>query len=195
MRKVKTGKRRGLRMILDEHSNLASYSTVQNDFHGFKLFVGSPDEFPVMKDRSLLVQPGHENFIEASGYVIKSSPDIKNLEPKKRNCYFQDEGDLEYHKSYTFSSCKFECSIRRVEEVVGCVPWYMPRSNTSKVCDPWKSNKFSKLLDVLSVDNCTKTCLPDCNSVIYSFSQSSAPFRSGGGVCNTSNITFLFQEM
>ena len=177
LRMVKTGKRKGLRMVLDEHSNQATFSTVQNDFYGFKLFVGSPDEFPALKDRSLLVQPGHENFIEAAGYVVKSSSDIKKLDSTARNCYFQDEGNLEFHGQYSYTSCKFECSIIESESLVGCVPWYLPHRNDSKICDPWKSVEFSKALGVANSKTCSKKCLPDCNSVIYSFTQSFAPFR------------------
>ena len=91
------------------------------------------------------------------------------------------------------ASCKFECSIKIVEDKVGCVPWYMPHRNSSKVCDPWKSNEFSKLLDVITAENCS--CLPDCNSVIYSFSQSSAPFRSEGLHPSLLQLPFIFQEM
>ena len=149
VRKVKTGKKRGLRMILDEHSNEASFSTVKNDFYGLSVFVGSPDEFPVMKDRSLFIQPGHENFIDVSAYVVKSSSDIKHFDPEDRNCYFEDEGNLEFHQTYSYSSCKFECSIKGVEKEVGCVPWYMPHGNKTNMCDPWKTLEFSQVIPIL----------------------------------------------
>ena len=175
--KVRIGKRKGLRMILDQHSNLPSFSTVQQDYHGFRVFIGSKQEFPLVRERSFLVHPGHENYVEATGYVISSDSDIAKLNPKDRNCYFQDEGDLEFHKLYSYANCKLECMIKMVEEEIGCVPWYLPHSDRMAVCNPWKAMEFGRLLDVLDTQICSSHCLPDCNTVIYSFSHSSAPFR------------------
>ena len=177
--KVRIGKRKGLRVILDQHSNLPSFSTVQQDYHGFKVFIGSKQEFPLVRERSFLVHPGHENYVEATGYVISSDSDIAKLNPKGRNCYFQDEGDLEFHEIYSYASCKLECMIKMVEEEIDCVPWYLPHSDQMAVCNPWKAMEFGRLLDVLDTQICNNRCLPDCNTVIYSFSHSSAPFRFG----------------
>ena len=174
---VKIGKRNGLRLVMDQHSNKVSYGTVSQDYNGFQVFIGTPGEFPVMKDRSILVQPGYENFIEVSGYVVGSSPDVQKLEPADRKCFFSEEGGLDFYDKYSYSSCKFECSIAHVERQVGCVPWYIPHGGSSSICQPWDALQFSKLLGEVTVDNCTHTCLPDCQAVIYSFSHSSAPFR------------------
>ena len=166
-------------MILDEHSNKATFSTVQNDYYGLKLFVGSPDEFPAMKDRSILVKPGHENFVEASGYVVKSSSAIRDLVAKDRNCFFPDEGNLDFHDQYSYSSCKFECSLTEAEELVGCIPWYLPQGQNSTACDPWSTRQFSRMLGEVSSDKeLCSNCLPDCEITKTSFVLSSARFRS-----------------
>ena len=174
---VKIGKRNGLRLVLDQHSNKVSFGTVAQDYNGFQVFIGTPEEFPLMKDRSILVQPGYENFIEVSGYVVGSAPDVHNLAPEDRKCFFADEGGLDLHDTYSYSSCKLECSIAHVERQVGCVPWYIPHGESSSICQPWDALQFSKLLGGVTVDNCSHTCLPDCQAVIYSYSHSSAPFR------------------
>ena len=75
-------------MILDQHSNLSSFSTVKQNYDGFRVFIGSKKEFPLARERSFLVQPGHENYVEATGYVISSDSDIAKLDPNDRNCYF-----------------------------------------------------------------------------------------------------------
>ena len=58
LRKVKVGKRNGLRLVLDQHSNRVSFGTVSQDHSGFQVFIGTPEEFPVIKDRSLIIQSG-----------------------------------------------------------------------------------------------------------------------------------------
>ena len=142
-----------------------------------------------MKDRSLLIQPGYENLVEVSGYVVGSSPEVQNLAPADRNCFFLDEGDLSLHENYSYSSCKFECSIGSVEHIVGCVPWYIPRTETSSICDPWQAMQFTRLLEEVKMENCSKTCLPDCQAVIYSFTHTTAQFRYLPGSYSITKLT------
>ena len=54
-----------------------SMGTVAEDHTGFQVFVGDRAEFPVMKERSLLVRPGQETLLEVSGYVVKSSENTR----------------------------------------------------------------------------------------------------------------------
>ena len=159
------GKSKGLRLVLDQQTNRDTFSTVQDDFYGLQLFIGTPEEFPMMRDRSILLQPGHENYVEVSGYVIKSTPDVRSLATSQRKCLFEDEGSLDFYSCYSYSNCKFECVIKSVSAKIGCKPWYMPRDNITKVCDPWQALEFSNLLDT---ERCNISCLPDCNTIIYS---------------------------
>ena len=119
------GQGNGLRLTLDLHSNTKSFGTLDQDYEAFDVFVGQPAEFPMMKERSLKVQPGREHFIDLSAVVV-STKDIKDITPEARNCFFADEGDLEFYKSYTFSNCKLECAIKNSEAVFNCVPWHLP---------------------------------------------------------------------
>ena len=119
------GQGNGLRLTLDLHSNKVSFGTLDQDYDAFNVFVGQPAEFPMMRERSLKVQPGREHFIDLSAVVV-STKDIKDITPEARNCFFQDEGDLEFYKSYTFSNCKLECAIKNSEAVFNCVPWHLP---------------------------------------------------------------------
>ena len=80
----------------------------------------------MMKERGLQVEAGREHFIDLSAVVV-STNDIKDITPEARNCFFHDEGDLEFYKSYTFSNCKLECAIKNSKAVFNCVPWHLPR--------------------------------------------------------------------
>ena len=66
-----SGEKSGLRLILDLNSNRVSFGTLNQDFDAFKVFIGEPAEFPVIKQRSVKLQPGREHFVELKAQVCK----------------------------------------------------------------------------------------------------------------------------
>ena len=116
----------GLRIILDLHSNQVSFGTLDTEFNAFSMFLGRPDDFPMMKMKSLKIQPGQEHFIEISGTRVVAN-DIRSLSPETRRCYFSDEGFPSLYSRYTTDNCRLECRMKEAEKVVGCVPWYLPQ--------------------------------------------------------------------
>ena len=67
------GEKGGLRMVLDLHSNLVSFGTLNQDYNAFKLFIGQLEEFPALKQRSIRLEPGREHFVELSAKVDERS--------------------------------------------------------------------------------------------------------------------------
>ena len=65
-----SGEKNGLRLTMDLHSNRVSFGTLNEDANTFKVFIGKPAEFPVMKQRSLKLQPGRQHFVELKSQVI-----------------------------------------------------------------------------------------------------------------------------
>ena len=63
------GKKEGLTLVLDLHSNHASFGTVTDNYNAFNLFIGGPTEFPVLRERSLQLEPGKEHSLQFSGQV------------------------------------------------------------------------------------------------------------------------------
>ena len=124
--KSKVGRENGLRLVLDLHSNTVSFGTQDQQHLAFNMFIGQPEEFPMMREKSLQLQPGKEHFVDLSATVVVSK-NIKDIVPEARECYFKDEGDLEFYKEYTFSNCRLECAIKRAEENYGCIPWHLPK--------------------------------------------------------------------
>ena len=59
-----------------------------------------------MVEKSLQLQPGSEHFIELSASVVSASGIQQNILPEDRNCYFPNEGNLEFYEGYTFSNCR-----------------------------------------------------------------------------------------
>ena len=60
--KSQVGKMNGLRLTLDLHSNRISFGSLEQDYNAFNLFIGQRAEFPILKEKSLQLQPGGENF-------------------------------------------------------------------------------------------------------------------------------------
>ena len=60
--KSQVGKMNGLRLTLDLHSNRISFGSLEQDYNAFNLFIGRRAEFPILKEKSLQLQPGGENF-------------------------------------------------------------------------------------------------------------------------------------
>ena len=127
-KKVKSqeGKRNGLKLMIDLHSNTVSLGTLDQQHNTFKMFIGEPDQFPMMQDKSIHLQPGREHFVDLSAKVATTN-DIKHISPEARGCLFTDEGDLEFYKSYTFSNCRLECRIKEAEKKHKCIPWHLPK--------------------------------------------------------------------
>ena len=124
--KSQVGRQNGLRLTLDLHSNSVSFGTLEKEYDAFNVFIGQPAEFPMMKQKSIQLQPGHEHFIDLSATVV-SNNGIEDILPEARDCYFSDEGDLEFYEKYTFSNCRLECAIKKAEDIYNCVPWHLPR--------------------------------------------------------------------
>ena len=51
----KKGKRNGLRLTLDLHSNTVSFGSLDQQYSAFNLFIGQPAQFPMMRENSIQV--------------------------------------------------------------------------------------------------------------------------------------------
>merc|ERR1711978_598819 len=124
------GAKNGLRLTLDLHSNTVSLGTLDQQHNAFKMFIGEPAQFPMVKDKSIPLEAGHEHFVDLSAKVV-SNNGIRDILPEARGCFFTDEGGLEFYKSYTFSNCRLECMIKKAEERYKCIPWHLPKVSPS----------------------------------------------------------------
>ena len=177
----KVGKKKGLTIILDSHSNQISAGTVADDFKGFQIFVGPKTDFAMMKEGGMLIRPGHENYLEISAQKISADSKVRFLSENKRKCNYEDEKELLLYSKYTLNNYKFECYIRSTEKITKCVPWFLPKTDEMKICSPWETQVFFKEMD--REHNCSH-CLPDCETTIYSSSVYAAKFRR----CDSRNL-------
>ena len=104
------GMRKGIKLVLDLHSDQQSFGSVFGEASGFKVFIGQKSEFPVLQQRSLPIQPGAEHRLDLSATKL-TTKGIRGIKPEDRRCYFEDEGNLDFYEDYSYISCMFECKL------------------------------------------------------------------------------------
>ena len=104
------GRSKGLQVLLDAHSNLLAGGTVPEDFDGFYAIIDAKDQYPMTTRKSVLLRPGHNNFVSMSATKITSN-DIKHIDPKHRKCYFSGDRNMTVHRNYTQANCMLECQL------------------------------------------------------------------------------------
>lgn len=65
--KARSGMKSGLSVTLDQHSDETTFGTVITDSNAFKIFIGSPPEFPVLQRTSRMAQPGKRHHFQVTG--------------------------------------------------------------------------------------------------------------------------------
>ena len=188
----RAGRKKGLRVVLDAHSDRVSSGTISDNFRGFVTVVDGKEKYPLTGRDSFTISPGRENYIALSAFQIYAEDDIRSIHPGKRNCYFPDEHPLNMHKHYSQSNCILECSIMyaRNHTMDGttnrtCTPWFYPVTNefVASACDPWSTKDFQDCFDNIPTQECSH-CLPDCTSFMYETRKSTAPFMT----CDHTNL-------
>ena len=124
------GMEKGLRLVLDAHSNLISPGTVYDNFKGFTAVVGDTSNFPLTKMDGFLLKTGQENYVSINPIDVVSNPGIETIPPKKRNCLFSNENPeghpLDLFKKYSQANCLLECKLEHVKQEMNCTPWFFP---------------------------------------------------------------------
>ena len=106
------GRKKGLTLIIDGHTDKVASGTVSDNFRGFPIVVDDNDKFPLTALSELIGRPGFESNIKISAVHLEALNETRKYGPDKRNCYFPDEYDLELHQHYSQSNCIFECEIQ-----------------------------------------------------------------------------------
>ncbi|CRL06218.1 CLUMA_CG019144, isoform A [Clunio marinus] len=102
---------------------------------GFRLTLHTPIELPLMSKDFLYIPFQKLTSIAVNPHMIYSSKDVKDYDPSSRQCYFSNERNLTFFKTYTKSGCALECLSKHVLSSCGCVKFSMPRDNLTQICD------------------------------------------------------------
>ncbi|XP_039442668.1 pickpocket protein 28-like [Culex pipiens pallens] len=104
-------------------------------FTGFKVSVHPPDETAFTGDQFYRLNTLHALSVLLQPEVTDISKALRNISPKRRNCFFADERYLRYYNVYNFNNRVDECMSNLTYAKCGCVKFSMPRAAGMKVCD------------------------------------------------------------
>ncbi|KAK4879622.1 hypothetical protein RN001_007768 [Aquatica leii] len=157
------GSHLGLSIVLDAQIN--SYYCSSSTGVGFKILLHNPIETPKMADFALLIAPGLEARVVIQPKIYDASQTIRSIDIKKRMCYFSNERDLQFYRTYTQLNCKLECQANYTLRVCGCVPFYLPKNRFKKICNKRQEHCISIAKEIMEIPNQNGSncnCLPAC---------------------------------
>ena len=181
------GKRMGLKLILDAHSDVLESYSIRSDFQGFTGLITNPGSYILSDLKSFEIKPGHNNMVAVSAVLLDANDDVININPIDRKCLFSNEtANITLHKYYSQENCLLECGLFYAQKVLkkegnlseSCTPWYFPFPKTNyTICGPIQNSRISIIMqNEVPSDECSY-CLPDCRRTIYSQSVTAQPFR------------------
>lgn len=149
---------------------------------GYKIFLHPPVEFPQVSKQHIRVI--HENHIVISvkPNLMTTSEGLAKYTPERRQCYFNNERNLQFFAVYTQKNCETECLANVTFRICNCVKFSMPRTNSTRVCGQKDLKCLNRIADIVlqqEVDesSCDKydsqnkrndcSCLPSCTSISY----------------------------
>jgi amiloride-sensitive sodium channel len=141
----------------------------------FPIILHMPNETPTPFHEEIYLEYDRRKTITVVVKTYKSTEDLRKFSPEKRGCYFDDERQLKFYKSYTKSHCDFECMTNYTLKECGCVKFSMPRTKGTPVCDIDKGDCYYNAMLQWPKDeenshrpcNCLDTCSILKYSVLY----------------------------
>ena len=116
----------------------------------------------------------------------------------KRKCRFIDETKEDsMFEFYTQNLCIFQCMLKQSFEKCKCIPWGYPRWNGTEnyVCDRFGSYCFEETMKYLKNNHDKCECLPDCDSVQFTYSEKEWPLNPEKECSFSSNLLiYLIQK-
>ncbi|XP_054278982.1 uncharacterized protein LOC128997370 [Macrosteles quadrilineatus] len=122
--------------------------------------IHNPVDVPFIFENKLMIAEGEGLHIRVIPELVTTEADLENHLPTARGCYYSHERGLSMFKYYSERNCEAECVANCSLQMCGCVPYFLPRHNSSvNVCLSLCSRARS----------CDCQCLPDCTSLTYEF--------------------------
>ena len=96
------------------------------------------------------------------------------MDPHKRNCFYNNEKQLDFFPVYSEPNCALECAWKHASITCGCAPWFLVKAfrGASPMCEAYGNGCFKRIVDTRYLDNfgdmsCMQGCLPDCNEYAF----------------------------
>jgi amiloride-sensitive sodium channel len=148
---------------------------------GYKVVLHSPVRMPRLNQEYFRIPLDHAVVASVHPVVITTSQEVKTFDVAKRNCYFSSERKLKYFRTYSQQNCQFECLTNITLDSCGCVSFFMPRENSTKICGLGKYKCIKEAERALMLEELNKfrdsvkvefVCLPLCTDLSYNIETS-----------------------
>ena len=178
---IRNGAWRRAQFVFDKHDGYLNDR--EKTEQSFKVGINSKHAFFDMTSTPTLLSKGHKTLITVKPIEVHTHPSLKlALDPERRRCRFRNEvpDNMTLFNEYSMAGCFYECKIDYSARKCGCIPWDTPkpgRCTYYHLCDSAGNACFyDKMQDHGQVeDNCY--CLPDCNSVKFSYTEKQLPLK------------------
>ncbi|RZB39769.1 ASC domain containing protein, partial [Asbolus verrucosus] len=158
---------KGLNLKLFMPKNDLDYAC-KSPVQGYKVLLHAPTNIPRLSQEYFRVPLDQSVVAAIQPFMVTTSSAIKKYSPKKRGCYFEDERYLKYFQIYTSENCKLECLTNVTLDKCGCVNFFMPRENNTKICGTANvtcMEEVDSFSVALMAEECD--CLPRCAALNY----------------------------
>lgn len=136
---------------------------------GLKIQIHSALDVPRLDKFFYHIPFDHDVRITVKPIIMKTSRAIiESHSIEERKCIGENEHGLRFFKMYTQRNCQLDILATESYEQCGCVLFWMPRTNHSKLCS--FSSEFNCVKRIESSNyetDFTSKCLPPCNLVSY----------------------------
>ncbi|XP_068083962.1 pickpocket protein 28 [Anabrus simplex] len=171
-RTLADGKSAGL-MISMEALDHEVDSYCQIPMEGFKVVVHNPAVFPEVEEVFIRVPSQRDVVVGIHPKIISTTEELRNYNPKLRQCYFDNERNLHFFNIYTQENCEIECFNNYTVEMCGCARFHM-------------THKYN--YDTKHHSKCS--CLPACTELRYDVETTQAAYLWGKIRKDMENATY-----
>ncbi|XP_054259726.1 pickpocket protein 28-like [Macrosteles quadrilineatus] len=91
-------------------------------YTGFQVKLTNAANFPVFTKVDERLALNRETSLMLTPLLLGSHPELANIPTRIRSCYFTDEKQLHFFKTYTYENCNFECTTLFTINECNCVP-------------------------------------------------------------------------
>lgn len=96
-------------------------------FNLVQVAVKNPAEGVVSAGDFVRLSMGRETNVLLTPRLVTTDGETRRMAPEARECFFQAERRLRFHKIYTQKNCRAECLANLTLRACGCVAFHMPR--------------------------------------------------------------------
>ncbi|CAG9857482.1 unnamed protein product [Phyllotreta striolata] len=123
-----------------------------------------------------------------------TTEDAKQLNLNQRRCAFQNELQIEFDDTYSYTACATECRMRNAVKYCGCAPHFYPSGNGYDRCDWARMRCIARHFErIVSIEACR--CPLGCLHTAYEIEKLDGDSSDGEESASTLEVKFVSWPM